>query len=131
MDGTWRRSCNFCSCSSNERCWWLWLREATEAAEAVATSPRSWWWPRESKVKTLWEGHKIEKNLPFVLTKQLFLLRSVKTSGRFFQIFVASSKKVNFKRIHLFSHLSVLSSSQDVFTKTQYLCTEFSRYFYH
>ena len=34
------------------------------------------------KVKTLWEGHKIWKNLPPVLTKQLFLLSSDKTSGR-------------------------------------------------
>ena len=40
------------------------------------------------KVKTLWEGHKIGKNLPPVLTKQLFLLSSVKTNGRFFQIFL-------------------------------------------
>ena len=36
------------------------------------------------KVQILWEGHKIWKNLPPVLTKQLFLLSSVKTSGRFF-----------------------------------------------
>ena len=38
------------------------------------------------KVKTLWKGHKIWKNIPPFLTKQLFLLSSVKTSGRFFQI---------------------------------------------
>ena len=37
------------------------------------------------KVKTLWEGRKIWKNLPPVLAKQLFLLSSVKTSGRFFK----------------------------------------------
>ena len=49
------------------------------------------------KVKTLWEGHKIGKNLTLVLTKQLFLLCSVKTSRRFFQIFVAFSEKLNFK----------------------------------
>ena len=48
------------------------------------------------KVKILWEGHKIWKNLPPVLTKQLFLLSSVKTSGRFFQIFVAFSEKLDF-----------------------------------
>ena len=30
------------------------------------------------------------------LTKQLFLLSSVKTSGRFFQIFVAFSEKLDF-----------------------------------
>ena len=47
-----------------------------------------------SKVQTLWEGHKIWKNLPLVLTKPLFLLSSVKTSGRFFQIFVAISEKL-------------------------------------
>ena len=41
------------------------------------------------KVRTLWEGHKIGKNLPLILTKPLFLLSSVKTSGRFFQFFVA------------------------------------------
>ena len=39
------------------------------------------------KVETLWEGHKIGKNVPFVLTKQLFLLSSVKTSGIFFSNF--------------------------------------------
>jgi len=37
-----------------------------------------------NKVKTLEEGHKIQKNLPPVFAKQLFLLNSVKTSGRFF-----------------------------------------------
>ena len=52
--------------------------------------------PIHGKVKTLWEGHKIWKNLPPVLTKQLFLLSSVKTSGIFFQIFVAFSEKLNF-----------------------------------
>ena len=59
------------------------------------------------KVKTLWEGHKIRKNLPLVLTKQLFLLSSVKISGRFFQIFVAFSEKLNkkeiFRKVFLFS----------------------------
>ena len=45
------------------------------------------------KVKTLWEGHKIGKNLPPVLTKQLFLLNSVKTSGRFFFKFLWPSQK--------------------------------------
>ena len=55
------------------------------------------WKIYESKVKTLWEGHKIgKKNLLLVLTKQLFLLSSVKTSGRFFQTFVAFSEKLNF-----------------------------------
>ena len=48
------------------------------------------------KIQILWEGHKIRKNLPHVLTKQLFLLSSVKTSGRFFQIFVAFSEKLSF-----------------------------------
>ena len=36
------------------------------------------------KVKTLWKVGKIWKNLPPVLTKQLFILSSLKTSGRFF-----------------------------------------------
>ena len=40
---------------------------------------------------------KIWKNLPPVLTKQLFLLSSVKASEIFFQIFVAFSEKLNFK----------------------------------
>jgi hypothetical protein len=39
----------------------------------------------------------MRRNLPPVLTKQLFLLSSGKTSGRFFQIFVAFSEKLNFK----------------------------------
>ena len=47
-------------------------------------------------VQTLWEGHKIWKNLPPVLTKELVLLSSLKTSGRFFQIFVAFSEKLDF-----------------------------------
>ena len=50
------------------------------------------------KVETLREGHKIGKNLPPVSTKQLFLLSSVKTSGRFFQTFVAFSEKLNYKK---------------------------------
>ena len=45
---------------------------------------------------------KFEKNLPPVLTKQLFLLSSVKSSGRFFQIFVTFSEKLDFKRNHKF-----------------------------
>ena len=32
------------------------------------------------------------------MTKQLFLLSSVKTSGRFFQIFVAFSEKLDFTK---------------------------------
>ena len=44
---------------------------------------------------------KFEKNIPLALTKQLFLLSSVKTSGIFFQIFVAFSKKLDFKEIYL------------------------------
>ena len=49
------------------------------------------------KVKTLWEGHKIRKNLPLVLTKQLFLLSSVKQVGDFFKIFAAILEMLNFK----------------------------------
>ena len=39
------------------------------------------------KLKHCEKATKFEKNLPPVLTKQLFLLSSVKTSGRFFQFF--------------------------------------------
>ena len=49
-----------------------------------------------SKVKTLWEGHNIWKNLPLVLMKQLFLPNSLKTSGIFFSNFVAFSENLNF-----------------------------------
>ena len=52
-----------------------------------------------TKVQILWKGNNIWKNLPLVLTKQLFLLSSVKTSGRFFQIFVAFSEKLGFKNM--------------------------------
>ena len=48
---------------------------------------------------------KIWKNLPPVLTKQLFLLSSVKTRGIFFQIFVAFSEKLDF------THLKKLSKN--------------------
>ena len=48
------------------------------------------------KVKTLWEGHKNRKNLPLVLTKQLFLIGSIKTNGIFFQIFASFPEKLNF-----------------------------------
>ena len=51
-------------------------------------------------VETLWESHKIWKNHPPVLTNQLLLLSSVKTCGRFFQIFVAFSEKLNFNSSH-------------------------------
>ena len=44
------------------------------------------------EVKTIWESHKIWKRSP----KQLFLLSSVKTSGRFSQIFVTFSEKLDF-----------------------------------
>ena len=50
----------------------------------------------EKLVQTLWEGHKISNNLPPVLTKQLFLLSSIKPSGRFFQSFVTFSEKLDF-----------------------------------
>ena len=48
------------------------------------------------KLRRCEKATKLEKNLPPVLTKQLFLLSSVKTSGRFFQIFVAFSEKLDF-----------------------------------
>ena len=51
------------------------------------------------KVKTLWEGRKIWKKNPefwrlFIKSADLW-----KQGGDFFQIFVAFSKKLNFKRI--------------------------------
>ena len=50
------------------------------------------------KLRHYEKATKFEKNLPPVLTKQLFLLSSVRTSGRFFQIFVpAFSEKLDFK----------------------------------
>ena len=51
------------------------------------------------KLRHYEKATKFEKNLPPVLTKQLFLLSSVKTSGRFFQIFVAFSEKLNYTTI--------------------------------
>ena len=50
----------------------------------------------EKLVKTLWEGHKISNNLPPVLTKQLFLVSSIKPSGIFFLSFVTFSEKLDF-----------------------------------
>jgi hypothetical protein len=40
-----------------------------------------------------------KKTLSAVLTKQLFLLSRVKTIGRFFQIFLAFSEKLDFNKI--------------------------------
>ena len=48
------------------------------------------------KLRHYEKATKLKKNLPLVLTKQLFLLSRVKTSGRFFQIFVDFSGKLNF-----------------------------------
>jgi hypothetical protein len=46
-------------------------------------------WIYVVKVKILWEGHKIEKNLPLVLTLMSKNSCFVETSGRFFSNFVA------------------------------------------
>ena len=51
------------------------------------------------KVKTLWEGHKIEKNLPLVLTKLSSKCQSM--WDIFFQIFEAFSEKLNFTEFRL------------------------------
>ena len=51
---------------------------------------RVWFWTL--KLRHYGKATKFEKNLPPVLTKQLFLLSSVKTSGRFFQFFWPSQK---------------------------------------
>ena len=45
------------------------------------------------KVKIFWEGHTIWKKV-----SHLFWLSNIKTSGRFFQIFVAFSENLNFTR---------------------------------
>ena len=59
------------------------------------------YWSIYLKITTLWEGHKILKDLPLGFTRQLFLPNSVKTNGRFFQIFVAISGKLNFKIVRI------------------------------
>ena len=41
-----------------------------------------------------------EKILPPVLTKTAVSISSVKTSGRFFQIFVPFSEKLDFKKVN-------------------------------
>ena len=69
------------------------------------------------KVQILWEGHKIWKNLPPVLTKQLFLLSSVKKSGRFFQIFVAFSEKLDFT---LWNHFLISPGGALAYSGTWY-----------
>ena len=49
-----------------------------------------------TKLKHYEKATKFEKNLPPVLTKQLFLLSSVKTSGGFFSNFCGLLKKLDF-----------------------------------
>ena len=49
------------------------------------------------KLRHYEKATKFEKNILPVLTKRLFLLSSVKTSGRFFQIFIAFSENLDFK----------------------------------
>ena len=48
------------------------------------------------KLRHYEKATKFEKNHPLVSTKQPFLRRSIKTSGRFFQNCVAFSEKLNF-----------------------------------
>jgi hypothetical protein len=43
-------------------------------------------------ITLLWEGHKIGKNLPLVLSNQLFLLSSVRQEGYFFKFLWPSQK---------------------------------------
>ena len=71
--------------------WGFWSTLAAERRHPEATA-------RTLKVQILREGHGIWKNLPPVMTKQLFSLSSVKTSGIFFQIFVTFSEKLNIKK---------------------------------
>ena len=49
-----------------------------------------------NKVELFWEGHRLWKNLPLVLMLLSKNSCFVKTSGRFFQIFIALSKCLNF-----------------------------------
>ena len=72
------------------------------------------------KVKILWEGHNIWKNLPPFLTKQLFLLSSVKTGGRFFFNFCGLFRKavLNFN--------STYSVAYFLFFNVRLLCFNFS-----
>ena len=48
------------------------------------------------KLRNYEKATKFENNLPRALAKHLFLLSSVKKIGRFFQIFVVFSDKLNF-----------------------------------
>ena len=61
------------------------------------------------KVKTLWEGHKIRRNIPLLLIKKLFLLSSVKTSGIFFQFLWPTRKSWTLRFHELFHPLKILS----------------------
>ena len=45
------------------------------------------------KLRNYEKATKLEKKIPLALTKQLFLLSSVETSGRFFQIFCGLLRK--------------------------------------
>jgi hypothetical protein len=67
------------------------------------------------KLRLYEKATKFEKNLPHVLTKQLFLLSSVKTSGRFFQTFVAFSEKLDFTQPQRVAHHSKMQ--KDGWTK--------------
>ena len=72
--------------------------------------------PCHSTVQTVWEGHKNWKNLRPVLTKQSFLLCSIETNWRFFQIFVAFSEKVNFSNFTSWGifHFSSIIHNQNI-----------------
>ena len=54
-------------------------------------------WFMKLKLRLCEKASKLEKNLSLVLKKQQFLLSSVKTSVRFFQIFLAFPETPNFK----------------------------------
>ena len=67
------------------------------------------------KLRHLEMAIKSEKNLPLVLTKQLFLLSSVKTIGRLFQIFLAFSENLDFTKncsdLSLFEKIVIVISN--------------------
>ena len=76
-----------------KRVWLFWISSINTFfyPESFCKNAVSLWKCRRLKLRYYEKATKIWKNLPPVLTK----LRSVKTSGRFFQIFVAFSEKVD------------------------------------
>ena len=97
------------------------LKEKNKTSDMMSN-----FWATVFKVRTLWEGHKISKNLPPVLTKQLFPFSGIKTSWRFFQIVVAFSEKLNFTdRKHLLQLSVIMTSWVRVWVDLRLFITQF------